>query len=469
MEIKLFQAMHKLFNPRSVVVVGATDSPERVGYNLLESILYGGFKGKVFPVHPRLETLQGLKVYPSLEDVPGPVDVAVIAVNQFATVETIAECGRLGVKAAICVAGGYRETGDDGLRLEERLASLAREHGIALVGPNTLGLINTGADFYSTFYPLQLPKGRVSLVSQSGGMGLTMMHKAADEGLGINKWVGVGNRSTLEISDYLEYLAQDEETGVIGVFLEGTEEARKLVQAASRIAGIKPVVVYKAGRFDANDFVTLTHTGTAAGSYRMYRDIFMNQFGVLMVDSVAELVAACKALSVSTLPAGGRLGIVTHTAGPSIALLDLAARHGISVPALQEETINKIKGVLGQNPPVILKNPLDTVGVGFEAGVYGRVVNAVLEDPGIDLLVAIYCLHKNWRFPSPELLAAQRCSSKPVLGYYVSTWEACREERQVLQQAGVPLYISPDEAAGAVSALVHYGNVRGEGKTCRAE
>ncbi len=459
MEKEVFQSMHKLFYPRSVVVVGATDSPDRVGFNILESILYGGFKGKVFPVHPRLGTLQGLQVYPSLESVPGPVDVAVVAVNQFATVDTIAECGRLGIKAAICVAGGYRETGAEGLRLEERLISVAREHGVTLVGPNTLGLISTGADFYSTFYPLRLPIGKVSLVSQSGGMGLTIMHKAADEGMGINKWVGVGNRSTLEVSDYLEYLARDEETDVIGVFLEGTEEARKLVQTAARIAGIKPVVVYKAGRFNTTDFAALTHTGTASGSYRMYRDIFMDQFGVLMVDSVAELVAACKALSVSPLPAGGRLGVVTHTAGPSIALLDAASRQDITVPPLQKETINKIEDILGQNPPVVLKNPLDTVGLGFEAGIYGRVVSAVLEDPGIDLLVAIYCLHKNWRFPSPELLYAQLRSGKPLLAYYVTTWEACREERYILQQAGVPLYISPNEAAGAISALVHYGNM----------
>jgi len=464
MDKKLFQAMHKLFNPRSVVVVGATDSPDRVGYNILESVLYGGFKGKVFPVHPRLDTLQGLKVYPTLEDVPEPVDVALVAVNQFATVETIAQCGRLGIKAAICLAGGYRETGADGLRLEERLISTAREHGIALVGPNTLGLINTGADFYSTFYPLRLPKGRVSLLSQSGGLGLTIMHKAADEGLGINKWVGVGNRSTLEMSDYLEYLAQDEETDVIGIFLEGTEQARDLVQTAARIVKSKPVVIYKAGRLAATEYAALTHTGTASGSYQMYRDILMNQFGVLMVDSVAELVAACKALSVSTLPAGGGLGIVTHTAGPSIALLDSATHQGISVPPLQQETINQIKDVLGQNPPVVLKNPLDTVGVGFAPDMYGRVVNAVLDDPGIDLLVAIYCLHKNWRFPSSELVAAQQRSGKPVLAYYVSTWEGCREDRQLLQQAGVPLYISPDEAAGAVSALVHYGNMRGREK-----
>jgi len=464
MDKEMLQVMHRLFNPRSVVVVGATDSPGRVGYNLLESVLYGGFKGQVYPVHPRLTTLQGLKVYAELEDVPGPVDVAVVAVNQFATVDTIARCGRLGIKAAICVAGGYRETGDEGLRLEERLVSLARDYGIAMVGPNTLGLLNTGADFYSTFYPLRLPKGRVSFVSQSGGIGLTLMHKAADEGLGINKWVGVGNRSTLEISDYLAYLAQDEETDVIGIFLEGTEQARDLVQTAARIAKSKPVVIYKAGRFAANDFVAFTHTGTAAGSYRMYRDILMEQFGVLMVDSVAELVAACKALSISTLPAGRGLGVVTHTAGPSIALLDVAARQGISLPALQPETINSIKDAMGQNPPVVLKNPLDTVGVGFEAGIYGRVVNAMLDDPGIDLLVAIYCLHKNWRFPSAEMLTALQRSGKPVLAYYVSTWEACRDERQLLQPAGVPLYTSPEEAAAAVSALIHYGNLRGREK-----
>lgn len=451
------EAIDRLFNPRSVAVVGITDSPARVGYNLLESVLYGGFEGPVYPVHPRLSEAQGLKVYRSLDEIPGPVDVVVVGVNQVATVEVIKQCGRLGIPAAVCVAGGFKETGTPGTPLEEQLVRVARECGVILVGPNTLGLVNTAARFYANFYPMRLPQGRVSFVTQSGGMGLTLLYRAVDEGLGVQKWVGVGNRSTLEISDFVEYLARDENTGVIGIYLEGSEDARRLALTAARVAQVKPVVMYKVGRSGAVDRAALTHTGSAAGSYRLYRDVFQRQCGLFMVDSAVELVAACKALALVRRPTVSGVGVVTHTAGPAIALYDRLAALGVPVPPLQEETIRQVEGVLGENPPVLLQNPLDTVGLGFEAGVYGQVVEKVLADPGVGLVVAVYCLHKNWRFPSPELVAASQRIGKPVIAYFVSTREGCLADRKLLQEAGVPLYTSAEEAAVAAAALVHYG------------
>jgi acetyltransferase len=452
--------LHAVFYPRAVAVVGVTDTPDRVGYNLLESVLSGGYRGLVYPVHPRLKEVQGLKVYNRLEDVPGPVDLAVIGLNQHATVEAVETCGRLGVKGVVCVAGGYREMGDEGKELEERLVAAARKHDMALIGPNTLGLINTEAGLNATFYPMPLRPGRVSFLSQSGGIGLVVLRKAEDEGLGINKWVGVGNRSVLEFADYLEYLAGDPGTSVIGVFMEGIDDARRFVQTAARVAETKPVVIYKAGRAEGVSYAALTHTGSMAGSFAVFRDV-CRQFDLFLVSSAAELVAACKALAYAPLPRGNGVGVLTHTAGPSIALLDRLLQHGCLVPELRSETLDKIKEVLGPNPPVVLKNPLDGAGQAFLPEPYGRLAAALLEDPQIHLLVGIHCLHRHWRFPSRELADLAARYGKPVLACYVSTWEGAREDREWLQEAGVPVYTSPEEAAVGAAALIHYSRRRG--------
>jgi acetyltransferase len=454
------EVLDSIFYPRSVAVIGVTESSDRVGYNLLQSLIYSGFQGKIYPIHPRLESLQGLPVYRSLEEVPGPVDVAVIGVNQFATVEVVEQCGKKGVKGVICVAGGFREMGPAGKALEERLIAVARQYNMEVVGPNTLGLINTRANLNATFYPLRLPRGKVSFVSQSGGVGLTILHKAMDEGLGVNKWVGVGNRSTLELSDYLEYLARDDSTAVIGVFVEGTDDARRLVQVAGEVARRKPVVFYKVGRSDTVNLAAVTHTGSMAGSYQMYRQI-LQQFGLLVVENALEMMAACKALAMAPIPRGNGVGVVTHTAGPSIVLLDEVNLRGGVFPPFAESTMDRIKEVLGQNPPVVLKNPLDAAGQGMQAAAIGRLVEAVLDDPRIDLLVAIYCLHLNWRCPTPELLAAQKRSGKPVVALYISTVEEVKEEREILHSRDIPVYITPEEAAWGVSALLHYALQRG--------
>ncbi|MFZ5632453.1 MAG: acetate--CoA ligase family protein [Bacillota bacterium] len=458
MDVKVPAGLAAVFYPRRVAVIGVNESPDRVGFNVFQSILDGGFKGPVYPVHPRHETVLGQRVYRSIDELPEPVDVAVICLNQHATVEAVENCGRRGVRGVICHAGGYREMGPEGRALEERLAGVAGQYGMFLVGPNSLGLINTDGDFYSTFYPLQLPRGKVSLISQSGGMGLTIMHRAIDEGVGLNKFVGVGNCSSLGFADYLEYFGEDSGTSVIAVFMEGTGDARRFVQAAGKVSAKKPVVVFKAGRSAVSDHCAGTHTGSAAGSFSLYRDIF-KQFGIFTADSVDELVAACKALALLAPPRGNRVGVITHTAGPSIVMADHLSARGCEIPPLKDETLARVRKIIGEDPPVVLKNPLDTAGLGFARQTYGRLTEAVLEDSGLDLLVTVYCLHRNWGLPSAEIVRAYRKHKKPVVACYASHWEGCREDRAYLQEAGVPLYTTPEEAATAVAALVHYAKL----------
>ncbi|MFZ5646420.1 MAG: acetate--CoA ligase family protein [Bacillota bacterium] len=452
--------LRPVFYPERVAVIGVNETPDRVGFNVFQGILEGGFRGEVYPVHPRHDSILGRPVYKSIEDLPGPVDAAVICLNQHATVEAAEKCGRMGVKGLICHAGGYREMGEEGLILEARLAETAEKYGMALVGPNSLGLINNDGDFYSTFYPLKLPRGNVSLISQSGGVGLTIMHRAIDEGMGINKFVGVGNCSTMGFADYLEYFAEDGGTSVIAVFMEGTDDARRFVEAAAKVTIKKPVVVLKSGRSEVSEYFAVTHTGSAAGSYRLYRDIF-DQFGILAVDSVSELIAACKGLSMLPLPRSNRIGIITHTAGPSIIMSDILAGRGCVIPQLQQKTIESVKKIIGEDPPVVLKNPLDAAGLGFMRNTFGKLAGAVLEDEGIDLLVAVYCLHKNWGLPSNEIINTYKKHLKPVIACYASHWEGCREDREMLQREGIPLFTAPEDAAAAAAALVHQSKLRG--------
>lgn len=448
--------IHRTFYPQSIAVVGANPEKERVGFNLLNSIVGGGYRGKVFPVHPRSREILGLKVYPRLEEIGETPDLVVLAVNQHAAVQEAEKCGSLGVKGLVCVAGGFREVGEEGKKLEKRLIEICRKYKMALVGPNTLGFINTHAHLCSIFYALNLEEGDISFVSQSGGVGLSILMKAMERGLGISKWIGMGNCSVLHPVDYLLYLAEDPHTRVIGIFLEGAERGREFVEVAREVTLKKPVVAYKIGRSDRVENLTMSHTGTMAGSYRMYRDVF-NQHGILTAESTDQLVAFCEALSVVDSCPGNRIGILTHTAGPSIVIADQLAGTEAEIPPLSPEALAGVKKIVGDNPPVILQNPLDVAGLGLNARRYRELSGCLLGDPGVDLLIAIYARHNIWSLPSRELVEAYERYSKPVIACYLSTVGDIRKDREYLEPRGIPVYATPEETAWGALALIRRG------------
>jgi len=303
-------------------------------------------------------------------------------------------------------------------------------------------------------------KSKISIICQSGGVGLNSIQMTVDEGVGLNKFIGVGNCSVLDLPDYLEYLEKDDSTDVIGVYLEGAADAARFVRVAGKVARKKPVVVYKAGRLSGATRYTLTHTGAIAGSYKMYNDI-LRQHGLFTVDNTSEFVAALKALALQPLPTGNRIGAITHTAGPIVAALDTILSRGCSLPVISEETIKRVKKVLGsENPPVVLKNPLDAVGLGFTREGYSGMAEIMLQDDNVDLLMAFYVYHRHWEFPSEEIVEIAKKQNKPVIVNLVGTWEDCRPDQLLLQKGGVPLFIAPEKTAIAAAALIHYGRLR---------
>jgi len=416
--------------------------------------VYGGFRGRIYPVHPRYRKILGLDVYPDISDIDDEIDLAIIALNQYSTAEIVDSCAKKGVKAIISIAGGFREVGNEGKELEKKLVEKAKDHGIPLIGPNTLGIINTDHDFYATFYPMRLKKGNVSVISQSGGVGLSTIYKMMEEGVGINKWIGVGNRAMLDFSDMVRYLGKDEGTEVIAIFMEGTERMKDFLNAVKEMSPRKPIITYKIGKSKSVEFPAMTHTGSSVGDHRIYEGAF-RQYGIIQASSVRELVAKSKSLSLCSIPSGKRLAIFTISAGPSLTVLD-ALEDLCDIPEFSPGTLEKIKERMGDNPPLVIKNPLDVAAFGFLPDDFRFFLDTVMSDPHIDIVLGITIQHKNWRFPTPEVIDVARRHEKPLIICYPAEYDVVKEEMEKLQESGIPCYSTPEDSAWGLKALLEF-------------
>jgi acetyltransferase len=418
----------------------------------VDSVVTGGFPGAIYPVHPRHKQILGLRVYRDLRDLPEVPDLAVVALNQQSTVKVTAQLREMGVAGASVIAGGYSEMGSDGAKLQEALQDAAGD--MPVVGPNTLGFLNARAKLNVTFYPRILHPGKVSFLSQSGGIGLGIKGRADDEGLGIAKWIGVGNRVNLEFDTLLDYLKDDADTQVIGIFTEGSANPRSFMERVAAITPQKPVIVYKGGLGEDADRVTVTHTGAAAGSIRIWEGAF-KQAGAQMVSSVSEMVAVCKSLAVGKVPEGKRPGIFTHTAGPSIVAWDMLSREpGCVLAELGEHTIRRIAEILGPTVPVVYKNPVDGAAGAFLTEPFHDIAEAMLRDPSVDALLAIFCEHKNWVYPSDALIDLAAKYPQTIVACFIGTIQKIGPDRARLHEAGVPTYVLPEDAALGLAALL---------------
>ena len=454
-----------IFNPRNVAIIGASATPDKVGYNCLESILKGGFKGEVYPVHPKHDKILGLKTYKSILDVENEIELAIISLNQYLTTEILDECAEKGVKAVIAIASGFREMGAEGENLERRLLSVAKKSGITLLGPNILGVINTYAGLYATFYPMTLRKGNVSIITQSGGAGLTMIYKTMEEKIGIAKWVGIGNRAMVDFCHLVKYLGGDEQTDVICIFMEGTERGREFVEVCRKTG--KPVIVYKIGKGEKAEFPIFTHTAATAGDMKIYECIF-RQYGIIWVGSLRELVAKAKALSLSfkslRFPKSNRVGVLTISAGPSLIFLDHVMKY-LEFPKLGKESVKAINERMGEKPPVVIKNPLDVASFGFQPQDFKAFAQILAEDANIDLLVLITIQHKNWSFPRKEIKELHRKYDKPFIVCYPSEYQVAKLEMEKMHEELIPFYTTPEEAAWGATALWEYVKTKGSIQT----
>jgi len=456
-----------IFAPRSVAVIGASRDPGKVGHAIFRNILED-FQGIVYPVNPKAQAIRGVRTYPSVLDIPDPLDLAVVIVPARDVPAVLDECGRKGLRGVVVVSAGFREAGPEGRRREEEVKAAVRTHGFALVGPNCLGVLNTDPQvrLNATFARAMPAAGNIAFLSQSGALTTAVLDYARARGIGFSKLVSLGNKADVNELDLLAALRDDAQTDVILLYLEELTDGNRFITLCREITGEiakpKPILAVKSGRTPAGARAVSSHTGSLAGSDEVYDAIFL-QSGVLRVESVEELFHHAVAFANQPLPSGRRVAIVTNAGGPGIMAADACVRQGLDLAAFSEGTKQALRLALPEAAAV--DNPVDVVG-DAQHDRYQAALRAVLRDPGSDGAVvlltpqAVTDVEQIARVVAGEARGAR----KPVLASFMGLVDVSGGVR-ILEEARVPHYGFPEDAVRAFAAMTHYAEWVGRPRT----
>ncbi len=346
-----------LFDPESIAVIGATNSYGKWGYVYPRNILAGGYKGRLYPVHPKSPEVLGLPAYKSVKDIKQRVDLALILLRPELVYEAVRECIEVGVRAIVVISAGFGEVDAGGRKLEQAMAEQARKAGILLIGPNCMGLVNVHASLNSQLYVLQPSKGGISVVSQSGNIGGNIIRQSIADGIGFSKFLSSGNEAVTTCEEILEYYAQDPATSVVLAYIEGVKDGPRFISACRAVSSKKPLVMLKSGYTDAGSLACSSHTGALAGSEEVFNAV-CRQTGIMRVYNVPDLYTIGATLAAQPLPRGNRIGIITEGGGLGVIAADACVAHGLEVPRLPQSMISELSGYLEDRWSH--GNPIDT-------------------------------------------------------------------------------------------------------------
>lgn len=457
--------IERIMEPDAVAVVGASTDETKRGHQAIETLQKGGYDGDIYPVNPNAEEIRGLKVYPTVSAIPGRVDLALIVTPAHVVPSVLEDCAATDLAGAVVIAVGFGEAGEDGAMLEAEIVSLARKHGIRLIGPNTSGMINVhrglnlvGAD--------TVPEGGLALLCQSGNMAISLFTEAATrEGIGFSHYVGVGNEADLQFHEYLLFLDADPETDAIVCYVEGMSDGRAFLQAAREVDPNTPIVVLKSGRSDVGKRSASSHTGSLAGDAAV-TDAVLEQAGVISVARSDELLSVANALSSLPSADGPNVGILADGGGHATLAADAFTERGLSVPRLTDETQERLQAVLPDAASVV--NPVDVAGgTDNDPSVFVDCAEAIIADPNVDALILAglfggYGIRFAEQYTEVEVEAARDLASlaaeydTPLV--VQSAYEGLETEpHTVLREQGIPVVESLDVATASLSALATYG------------
>ena len=456
-------SVEKLLRPRSVAVIGASRDPSKIGHQVLKNILSSGFRGAVYPVNPNASEVLGLRCYASVLDVPGPVDLAVVAVPAKLVPQVVEECGRKGVGAVAVISSGFKEVGNE--ELERRVVETARKHGLRILGPNIVGVWDTRTPINYSFIDANPLPGSIAFVSQSGALMTSLLWWTRERGIGFSCLVSIGNRADVGEADLLALLREDPETRVVAIYMEGLGEGegRRFLEEASRTAAVKPVIVLKAGRSEAAAEAIRSHTGSLAGSDEVY-EAALKQARALRAPGLRELFNWALALALSPEPGEGTAVILTHGGGAGVIAADALSAAGVPLAPLPQDLQERLRKFM---PPFgSARNPVDLTGMMTAESLKGALVE-VLRDPRVG---AVLVWAGQGAIPTPEelgeavLSAVREAGLAKPLVVSITGGEECRGVLRKLIQAGVPAYESPEDAASALAAVYRYYRRRKERK-----
>ncbi len=449
------------FSPLSVAVIGASRNPRKVGHVILRNFIEGKFRGDIYPVNPKADSIFGLKAYPSVSRVKGRIELAVVCVPAPLVPKVLDECGRKGVKAVIIISGGFGEVGNS--ELQEDCRKIIRRHGMRAIGPNCIGVFDPYSEvdtFFLPRYKLERPgEGSVAFISQSGALGSVVLDWMAMKGYTISKFVSYGNAIDVDEADLIEYLAGDRKTRVICCYFEGLKHGRKFYETLKKVSARKPVIIIKGGKTEQGTNAVSSHTGSLAGSREVHSAAF-RQAGGIEAQTLEELFDFARVFSKQPAPKGKRVQVITDGGGFGVLTTDWLVENGLDLAEMEAGTRKALKARLP--PHVVVKNPLDLTG-DADVGRYRLAIDAAMDDPNVDMLaiIALFQIPTLTAEITDVVAAASERGTKPVI-LIAAGGRFTEVLKKTLEDCGVPTFSYPEKAAAALRALYEFRS-RGRG------
>jgi acetyltransferase len=438
------------FNAQAVAVIGASRTAGKLGHSVLQNIIQHGYGGAVYPINPRAGDILGLKCYPSVSEVPGPIDLAVILIPSTVVADSLRECGEKGVAGAVIISAGFREVGAEGWQRERELVEIADTYGMRLIGPNCLGIIDTVTSLNASF-AMGMPRpGSIAFMSQSGALCTSVLDMALADNVGFSRFVSLGNKADADEITFVEAWEHDPHTRVIMAYLEGIESGPEFIRVARRVAQAKPLIAIKSGTTSAGSRAVSSHTGTLAGSERAYEAAF-RQSGVIRAWSLQELFDYSVAFARQPLLPNDRIAIITNAGGPGIMATDACERAGLQLASLEPDAMEALRAALPSAASVL--NPVDVLGDAL-ADRYKLALEIVTKDPNVGGMLVILTPQVMTQVSETARVVGEIAanSAKPVFTCFMGS-DAVQPGIQLLNRSGVPNYLVPERAVAAMAAM----------------
>ncbi|UCG60822.1 MAG: acetate--CoA ligase family protein [Candidatus Zixiibacteriota bacterium] len=449
-----------LFKPRSVAIIGASNNPLSIGHIVIQNLVDHNFQGPIYPINPKSKYIKSFKTYAAVSEVPDEVDLVNISIKNTLVPTVLEDCGKAGVKYAIVHTAGFKEVGEEGLKLEKHIVEIAHKYGMRIYGPNSQGIQNSdpAVSVYANFTFVPMRPGNISIVAQSGGVGETLKLHLHRIGMGMRMYASFGNEADVSMNEIIDYYGQDDDTKVIMVHIETLKDPAGFLEVASRVTKKKPILVVKTGRTKEGVKAVASHTGSLIEQDTLADAIF-EKSGVLRFYSQQDMIEAAIAFSTQPVPQSENIVIVTNTGGPAIIAVDECISKGLKLAQLSPETGKALGELLFSE--AIVSNPVDVIATAG-AKEYGGTVEALLKDPNIDSLILNFVTPP---FVDCEAVACKlaeigAAAQKPIICIILTIEERWGEVIRLVRQSGIPVYDFAESASKALAAMIKYGQIQ---------
>lgn len=448
------EKLNRLFNPKRIAVIGASDREGSIGGKILRNLIGVGFKGSVFPVNAFSDTVHGIIAYPSISKIPWTIDLAIIATPAHTVPQIVEECGRANVAGLIICSAGFQEIGDEGAEMQKKIQSLQKKYGMRVIGPNSFGVIRPKINLYATFADERASSGKIAFISQSAALCASALDWGAEAQVGFSAVVSTGSMLDVDLGDLIDYFGADPQTKSIVLYLESIKSPRKFMSAARGFARTKPIIVVKAGRFQESALPTLSHSGSLAGEDAVYDSAF-KRVGVVRVETMIDLFNCAETLAMQSNPTGPNLTIITNAGGPGIMATDQLISKGGKIAQLSQETTKSLKSILP--PYCCVANPIDI----YEEASPSRfkdVMALSLQDPNSNGFLVIYAPQvATDPFSLAKIIVeSAKETKKPILTCLMGGDSRCRKARRFLQSHRIPTFLTPEQAVSTFVYMYQY-------------